>query len=76
MRIDKVNLDVYVAVPDEILGPDFSAESAGRAMVDALAMTLGPILTGTAINAAESLSEDEWLAAHEGEWAEANGFAI
>lgn len=63
MRIDKVSVDLYVAVPDEILGPDFTAENSARAMLDALMITLGPIFSGAAVNAAESLTEDEWLAA-------------
>lgn len=63
MRIDKVNLDVFVAVPDEILGPDFTAEHSARAMLDALMITLGPIFSGAAVNTAASLTEDEWLAA-------------
>jgi hypothetical protein len=62
MRIDKVNLDLYVAVPDEVLGPDFTAENSGRAMLDALVITLGPVFSGAAVNTAASLTEDEWLA--------------
>jgi hypothetical protein len=62
MRIDKVNVDLYVEVPDLFDNLGLTTEQAASSVRDALAMVLSNALAGIAVRTAETLTEDEWLA--------------
>jgi hypothetical protein len=70
MRIDKVNVDLYFAVPDEIVmvaemvGQDFTPERTAANFVNAVSVVFNPdAVAGVAVQSAATLTEDEWQAA-------------
>jgi 7-cyano-7-deazaguanine synthase in queuosine biosynthesis len=62
MRIDKVSLDVFVAVPDMYAIEALTAQDTARAVMNATGLILGPALGGAAIRTAETLTEAQWEA--------------
>jgi hypothetical protein len=67
MRIDKISMDVYVAVPDEIAriaeltGQEFTADRVAVNLVGALGMVLNQdTVTGLAVQSAETLTAEQW----------------
>jgi 7-cyano-7-deazaguanine synthase in queuosine biosynthesis len=63
MRIDRINVDLFVAVPDMYDHLGLTTEQAASSIRDALLVTLGGALPGIAVQTAETLTEDEWQAA-------------
>jgi len=63
MRIDKINMDLYIVVPDWFDNLGLTPEYAAAGVKDELVDARSRVLAGIGVQSAETLTEDEWQAA-------------